>query len=150
NQIAKSTTGGSITEYAIPTANAGAAEIISGPDGFIWFSENGANKLGRSTLGGTIVEYSLPTGGSNPVGLAYIGDGSTFKDLSIWVAEDGNNAIGRSSQAGTFDEVTIPTNGSVPRGVVWGPDSNVWFTEKTGNKIGKMTWVAIDRTRSDD
>src|SRR3954468_20471652 len=38
-----------------------------------------------------------------------------------------------------FTEFTVPTAASQPGGITWGPDGNLWFTEVTGNKIGKVT-----------
>lgn len=40
-----------ITEFAIPTANSGSDEITAGPDGNLWFTERGTNKIGRITTG---------------------------------------------------------------------------------------------------
>lgn len=55
---------GEITEYAIPTANAQPAGIVTGPDGNIWFSEYQGNKIGRITLASTVPQvvefYSTP------------------------------------------------------------------------------------------
>src|SRR5581483_874358 len=40
---------------------------------------------------------------------------------------------------GTITEFRLPTAGSSPDGIVAGPDGNVWFTEKIGDKIGRIT-----------
>src|SRR6266700_3918680 len=39
----------------------------------------------------------------------------------------------------TFTEFNVSTSGSGPEGIAKGPDGNLWFTESTGNKIGKIT-----------
>ena len=36
-------------------------------------------------------------------------------------------------------EYPIPTPSSVPEDIAAGPDGNLWFTESTGNKIGRIT-----------
>src|SRR5438034_737511 len=36
-------------------------------------------------------------------------------------------------------EFTIPTAGSYPWGITAGPDGNLWFTEYSGNNIGRIT-----------
>ncbi|KJU84370.1 virginiamycin B hydrolase (VGB) [Candidatus Magnetobacterium bavaricum] len=36
-------------------------------------------------------------------------------------------------------EYAIPTGGSQPVDITSGPDGNLWFTESSGNKIGKIT-----------
>jgi virginiamycin B lyase len=33
----------------VPTANAGLQDIVAGPDGNLWFTEGGGNKIGRIT-----------------------------------------------------------------------------------------------------
>jgi streptogramin lyase/alpha-tubulin suppressor-like RCC1 family protein len=36
-------------------------------------------------------------------------------------------------------EFTVPTAASGPQGIASGPDGTLWFTENTGNKIGRIT-----------
>jgi len=40
---------------------------------------------------------------------------------------------------GTITEYPTPTPGSSPRGITSAPDGNLWFAEKFGNNIGKIT-----------
>ena len=42
---------GTITEFPIPTPNSVPNAITAGPDGNLWFTENGANKIGQITNG---------------------------------------------------------------------------------------------------
>jgi len=51
-----------LTEYALPTAPSGPQSITAGPDGALWFTENGGNKIGRITTAGAVTEYTVPTG----------------------------------------------------------------------------------------
>jgi streptogramin lyase len=39
----------------------------------------------------------------------------------------------------TFTEYPVPTAGGYPYGITAGPDGNLWFTEREGNKIATMT-----------
>jgi streptogramin lyase len=50
-------------------------------------------------------------------------------------------ACGRSGIAGaqSFKESAVTTAGGKPAGITFGPDSNLWFTEEAGNKIGTIT-----------
>ena len=48
------------------------------------------------------------------------------------------NAIGSLSN-GTFSQYPLPNAGSAPFWVALGSDGNVWFTERTGNRIGTIT-----------
>jgi streptogramin lyase len=41
--------------------------------------------------------------------------------------------------AGTITEFPIPTISSFPTGITAGPDGNLWFTESSGGKIGRIT-----------
>jgi virginiamycin B lyase len=50
NVLGVMTTGGSETDYAVPTAGANVSAITSGPDGNIWFTEFSTNKIGRFIL----------------------------------------------------------------------------------------------------
>jgi hypothetical protein len=45
-----------INEYPLPTANSSPSEITLGPDGALWFTENGGNKIGWITTAGVITE----------------------------------------------------------------------------------------------
>src|SRR5712691_9209255 len=57
---------GTITEFDIPTPMSQTFDIAPGPDGNLWFSEYGTNKIGRITTGGVITEFDVPTAGSGP------------------------------------------------------------------------------------
>jgi streptogramin lyase len=51
-----------------------------------------------------------------------------------------------SPQSGTGCSITehsIPTAGSEPGGIVTGPDGALWFTEFTGNNIGRITTIGV-------
>ena len=45
-----------ITEFVIPTGSSQPLGIMAGPDGNLWFTEPGANKIGRITPAGAITE----------------------------------------------------------------------------------------------
>ena len=47
NNIGRITTGGYITEFAIPTAGSGPTGIATGPDGNLWFTESFVGKIGK-------------------------------------------------------------------------------------------------------
>lgn len=127
-KIGKITTGGTITEYTIPTS--GPEGIAVGPDGNLWFTEYAAGKIGKMTIGGTVTEYIVPTSGSQPSGIAAGPDGN------LWFTEHGGNKIGKITTGGTISEYVIPTSTSYPSWIVAGPDGNIWFTEYGGNRIG--------------
>jgi streptogramin lyase len=48
NSIGRMTTGGSVTEYPIPTIDAGVNQIALGSDNNLWFTEGSGNDIGKS------------------------------------------------------------------------------------------------------
>ena len=122
---------GSFAEFPIPTAG-NPQGIATGPDGNLWFTEAGANKIGRITQQGTITEFPIPTA-TSPDGIAAGPDGN------LWFTEAGADKIGRITPQGTVTEFPIPTANSRPDGIAVGPDGNVWFTESHASKIGRIT-----------
>jgi virginiamycin B lyase len=57
NKMGRITTAGNITEFVVPTTDSGPEMTVAGPDGALWFTEDGGNKIGRITTGGTITEF---------------------------------------------------------------------------------------------
>ena len=115
----------SITEFPVPTANANPWGITAGPDGNLWFTENGANKLGMiNPTTDAITEFPIPTANAGPVGITAGPDGN------LWFTEPSANQIGMINP--TTDAITefpIPSPNAVPLGITAGPDGNLWFTE---------------------
>ena len=54
------------------------ADITTGPNGVMWFTDSGTNSIGSITSTGVIVEYPIPTAASSPAGLAFGPDGSLW------------------------------------------------------------------------
>src|SRR5437762_180669 len=50
NRLGRITPGGVVTEFIIPTPNSLPDYITVGPDGNLWFTEEGGNKIGVFTL----------------------------------------------------------------------------------------------------
>src|SRR5437899_727260 len=66
------------TEYPIPTPGSQPHGISAGPDGSLWFTESGVNKVGRVTTQGVFTEYPVPTPDSAPWGIAAGPDGNLW------------------------------------------------------------------------
>jgi virginiamycin B lyase len=123
---------GSISEYAIPTANSLPRNIALGPDGALWFSEAGGGAIGRISTSGSITnEY--PIANSSPQGIV------AGPDNAMWFTDSQNNSIGRISTSGSISEFTLPTANAGPIGIASGSDGNLWFTEAGSNGIGRIT-----------
>src|ERR1051326_1626975 len=78
-----------ITEYPVTTSGSLPYGITAGPDGNIWFTENGANKIGKITPNGVVTEYPIPTAGSSPT------DITAGSDNALWFTEYNGQQIGR-------------------------------------------------------
>ncbi len=136
--------GASITEFtANLTAGSAPADITRGPDGNLWFTQQGGpGGIGRITPTGAITEYTagvVPgfTAGQVPSHI------TTGPDGALWFTEEGTTGqIGRLDPAsGTVTEyATGLTPNRQPTGITKGPDGNLWFTERGGaGAIGRIT-----------
>lgn len=123
---------GDVTEWETPTLGSSPLGIAAGPDGAMWFTERGADKIGRISTLGVQVEYALPNGGG-PTGIALGADGA------MWFTEQTNDAIGRIATDGTITEHPVPTAASTPTGIALGADGAMWFTEQSANRIGRIS-----------
>ncbi len=123
-----------ITEFPVPAA---PWLIAAGPDGNLWFTEFGANKIGKITPAGVVTEYGIPTANSQPFGITAGPDGN------LWFTELNANRIGKITPGGVVTEYVIPTPNSQPFAITAGPDGNVWFTEVNANNVGRITPAGI-------
>ena len=136
---------GAITDYNL-AANGGnpgstpsaPPAIAAGPDGNIWFTDEGPIKaIGRSTIGGAVTEFSsgLPAG-SVPFGIAAGPDGN------IWFTDRSTTApaIGRITPSGVITEFTSGISaGSKPSSLAVGSDGNLWINDEgTHSAIGQF------------
>jgi streptogramin lyase len=121
-----------VTEYPIPTAQAGPAGMAPGPDGNVWFTEFGGNKIAKITPLGQITEYAVPTPDSGPATIVAGPDGN------LWFTEFNGHKIGRITPSGQIDEFPLPA-GAAPNGITAGPDGALWFTEQGAHNVGRIT-----------
>jgi streptogramin lyase len=139
-----------VSELPIPTANAGAFEITSGPDGNLWFTESNAMKVGTVILSlvrqfgvgcvshGCIVDRSVP---AVPFGIA----GGPAGDIWFTVP----TGIARMSTSrrllGVYATAT-PVAG--PDQVVAVSRSALWFTEYNANANSVASLSTTDNWQS--
>src|SRR5579885_3133497 len=136
DQIGRITPSGTITQFALPTANSDPVEITLGPDGNLWFTETDGNQIGRITPEGRVTEFALPNDGSNPGAITAGPDGN------LWFIEApyrGSDQIGRITPSGTITEFALPSATSDSGDITAGPDGNLWFTEVGSNRIGRIS-----------
>src|SRR5262249_12727234 len=132
--MATGTTG--VTEYGGLAASSQPTGIVTGPDGNLWVTEAGANKIAKfSTAGTLLAEYTIPTSASSPKGITSGPDGN------LWFVESANaaNKVAKVTTSGTFTEYSITTANAGANSITTGPDGNLWFTEQTANKLAKIT-----------
>lgn len=130
NAIGRITTTGTVTDFTIPTANAGAFGIAAGSDGALWFTEEGAGKIGRISTAGSITEYTS-TNFFRPWVIASGPDGA------LWFTDESSGDVGRITTAGVASpEFAIPgqpgTGDREPYGITTGPDGNLWIADFLG------------------
>jgi len=131
---------GTIKEFRTPTLQGDPFNIVVGPDGNLWFTEDGSSAIGRITPGGVITEFPTPTSQSFPDSIVVGPDGN------LWFTAPGASdihpaasAIGRITSSGVITEFPTPTPHSAPFEIVVGTDGNLWFTENNASTIGRIT-----------
>ena len=137
-----------ISEYPLPTANSAPGGLVVGVDRAIWFAEPNSNRIGRIRMDGAITEYAIPTPKSSIPYQGFVGRGP---DGAVWFTESLANKLGRMTPGGHSTEYSIPSAPTVqdpdlgmittsfPIAIAAGPDHAVWFNERYGNNVGRMT-----------
>ncbi len=132
---------GVVTEFTTAlTAGNAPTGITSGPDGNLWFTEQGLLQgIGRITPTGSITEFpaGLTPGFSLLVTPGEIVAGS---DGGLWFTETGAvDAIARIDRFGSAVTEHVIGNGTDAQAITAGPDGALWFTEAGKGKLGRMT-----------
>ena len=140
SQTSAASTIGPVTEFSSGlSAGAKPDTMALGPDGAMWFSEFGADRIGRVTSSGSITEYPTSgaglSAGAEPSGIVAGPDGD------IWFTEYGTGRLGAIDPATgkLVGEYPVPAGASSnPQGIVVGPDGALWFTERGADQIGRL------------
>lgn len=106
-------------------------DIVSGPDGALWFTNSGDNTIGRIATSGLITNFTASSV-SEPAGIAVGPDGA------LWFTNFAGNSIGRITTSGVITDYTSSTISS-PWGITLGPDGAMWFTNEGNDSIGRIT-----------
>jgi streptogramin lyase len=141
---------GDVTDYGRSSADtqvqhplgAGTAPhgITEGPDGTVWFTESGSDRVGH-LVEGTPVTF-ITSAGSHPEDIAVGADGN------LWFTEPGLDRIGRVTPVGVVTEFSAGISaGAHPTKITAGPDGNLWFTEPGRDRIGRIN-TAVDAPTS--
>jgi virginiamycin B lyase len=133
-RIGRITTSGAISEFT-PTAFSGPSDIVTGPDGALWFTEVNSGKIGRITTAGTITEFPLLTFDS-PRSITSGPDGH------LWIAQ--RSWIVKMSTDGVVNEYRVPNMSPSFGGQISdliALPGVIWFTDSNG-RIGRMDMAA--------
>jgi streptogramin lyase len=126
---------GTVTEFSSGLTSSGEPyDIVTGPDGNLWFTELGANRIGRITPTGTVTEFPVATG----VGVRGIVPAT---DGNLWFVTD-DGTVSRITPAGAqtaFSAGDTTFGGADPYMLAEGSDGNLWFTNWDYQRISQMT-----------
>jgi streptogramin lyase len=125
--------------------------IVAGPDGNLWFAEDGlveggAGAIGRITPSGKVTEFVLPTPAgfnSGAFDIAAGPDGNLWFTWSEQVATEVDPftiRIGRITTSGAISSFLVATDATNRAfGIATGPDGGLWFPEGWVDRIGRMS-----------
>jgi virginiamycin B lyase len=136
-----------VVEYTLPTANSTPIDLVKGPDGAIWFTEQYGPRIGRVTTSGAFTEYKVLGSAQNPSyaqpwAIAVGADGNIwFTDLATF-----DEAIDSITPTGTITRhsVKIPYNNRSLYKMVSGPDNNLWLVDGSQNAIVRYTLAGVE------
>jgi virginiamycin B lyase len=124
-----------IQEYEVPTPKSRPHDPALAPDGSLWYTGQGANKLGRlDPRTGEFKEFALKTANSGPHGLV------ADKDGNIWFTAISGGYVGKlDPKTGEIAEYR-PADGTLidPHTPVFDHDGILWFTNQETNYIGRL------------
>jgi virginiamycin B lyase len=120
-------------EFVLQGGKARPRDIVAGPDGALWFTQQQRNTIGRISTAGAVTEYGSPAGLGTPLNIVSGPDGA------LWFTEAVGSAIGRVTTAGQITTYQTPSSNSEPLAISVGGDGNLWFTETAANAIGQIT-----------
>lgn len=133
--IGKITTAGIITIFPISGASK-TLDIARGPDGNMWFTEQGSQSIGKITAAGAATLYHVPSG-ANPIGITAGPDGN------LWFSAAGGPNVqefGKITTSGAITEFKIsPGPPGSPGAMAKGPDGNLYSTNSNGGVYSVTT-----------
>jgi virginiamycin B lyase len=120
--------------------------ITAGPDGALWFVEEGTpTSIARITTAGVVTNrFSVPTTDTTllPTDPNYVNalDQITLgPDGNLWFTQPRDNQIGVITPAGALTEYNVSVPDARPDAITRGPDNNLWFTAPGATAIGRIT-----------
>jgi virginiamycin B lyase len=126
---------GRTTTYDLPTPDANAGWVTRDPSRGIWVAERGTGQVALLQRDGAFREYPLPDqSDSVPQAIVPAPNGL------IYITDQGTNAIvSLNPRTGAATSYAVPTPDATPLGMTLGPDRALWFTERSVDKVARMT-----------
>ncbi|MGA1974446.1 MAG: hypothetical protein ABSG92_02320 [Conexivisphaerales archaeon] len=125
------------TQYAV---NSGSfpLEIITGPDGALWFSELYGHAIGRiQPDNGLLTQYPLSSNGTGPSGITFGLNDTLWISLVSFNQSVPNSLATLDPSNGVFRYYEVPTAIAQPTGIVVDRSGNVWFAEHGPSLLGR-------------
>lgn len=117
------------TEYSLPSGSLPYG-IAKGPDGRMWFTEEGNGKVGAvSPTTEALTEYETGKNAA-PEGITGGPDGN------VWWVEHSIRNVDHITPTGGVTVYTLTRTNTYNVGIVKGPDGNLWFTESSAKYVG--------------
>lgn len=131
-----------LTTWSIPTPDSLPLGVaIDQANGQVYFAEFGGDKIGRLDPGSNLITEWAAGDGPNYLAL----DISTG-NVSIYFTEGLGNRVSRLIPSlNGYSYATVPTDNSWPNGIALQfigmtlVPSDIWFTERLGNKLARLT-----------
>ena len=133
--IAKIDPSGHVTAYTAGLEpGATPYDLISGPNGDLWFTDNGAKAVGYITPSGAIREFPAPAG-DVPLQVVAGSDGNIW----FYSVDGATHSIVKMTPGGTFTGYPFMSSLSeIADNMVLGPDGDIWFADMGTTSIGKI------------
>ncbi len=136
NRVGMMTTSGVLSQWVLPTSNAGPIGIAwdGTTPGTLWFTESNAGLIGRLNLSTHVIsEFPVPTGDATPISIVF----DPANNLCYFTATGREGAfIDSINSSGVITEYLQP-NAYFPGRVIVGGDGNIWA--ETSGQLLKMT-----------
>jgi virginiamycin B lyase len=120
-----------LATYTEPGTNKSPEDIVTAPDGALWFTDVNQSAIYRMTTAGAFTKFPI----SASIGLA--GPLVFGPDEKLWFAA-GENGVGRlDTVAGTVTAFAL-VSGGLPFGIALGPDGAFYVTEFGSGQISRL------------
>jgi streptogramin lyase len=128
---------GGVVEYEVVGPDVNLGDMTAGPDGSLWFVDNGVPpRVGRIAPSGAVSYIGLAANigtlrsiTNGPDGNLWMTAGSGLDGVGSWILRISTNGV----------VTKFPVSDTSPTGITAGPDGNMWFTEFFSGVIVRMT-----------